>query len=194
MDKLQLTGRYLGRVFNTRSGCVCAMQLHCFETKLSSLMLKNRPKQLLGSLLLDIALPDSLHGEKKVPKGRLTALQLAYWLIALMAYCHTVSLPECPITVLVCGRTNSLLYWLNAILAHCHIGSFPYWLIGLLVHCHTGSSWLPHWLISIASLAHQLTGLQAYRLSGFQAYLSGINKRGINSWRQTQQVIKPKTF
>jgi len=24
MDKLQLTGRNLGRVFNSRSGCVCA--------------------------------------------------------------------------------------------------------------------------------------------------------------------------
>ncbi len=87
MDKLQLTGRYLGRVFNTRSGCVCAMQLNCFETKLSSLMLKTQPKQILGSS------PDSLHGEKKVPKGRLTALQLAYWLIVLMGHCHTVSLP-----------------------------------------------------------------------------------------------------
>jgi len=61
MDKLQLTGRYLGRVFNTRSGCVCAMQLNCFETKLSSLMLKTRPKQLLGSLPLDIALPDMIN-------------------------------------------------------------------------------------------------------------------------------------
>jgi hypothetical protein len=33
------------------------MQLSCFETKLPNLMLKTRPKQLLGSLLLDIALP-----------------------------------------------------------------------------------------------------------------------------------------
>jgi hypothetical protein len=37
--------------------CVCAMQLSCFETKLPNLMLKTRPKQLLGSLPLDIALP-----------------------------------------------------------------------------------------------------------------------------------------
>ncbi len=50
MDKLQLTGRNLGRVFNLRSGCVCAMQLSCFETKLPNLMLKTRPKQLLSSL------------------------------------------------------------------------------------------------------------------------------------------------
>jgi hypothetical protein len=34
MDKLQLTGRDLDRVFNSRSGCVFAMQLSCFETKL----------------------------------------------------------------------------------------------------------------------------------------------------------------
>jgi hypothetical protein len=33
------------------------MQLSCFETKLTNLMLKTRPKQLLGSLPLDIALP-----------------------------------------------------------------------------------------------------------------------------------------
>jgi hypothetical protein len=37
--------------------CVRAMQLSCFETKLPNLMLKTRPKQLLGSLPLDIALP-----------------------------------------------------------------------------------------------------------------------------------------
>jgi hypothetical protein len=57
MDKLQLTGRNLGQVFNSRSGCVYAIQLHCFETKLPNLMLKPRPKQLLGYLPLDIALP-----------------------------------------------------------------------------------------------------------------------------------------
>jgi hypothetical protein len=33
------------------------MQLSCFETKLPNLMLKTRPKQLLGSLPLDTALP-----------------------------------------------------------------------------------------------------------------------------------------
>jgi len=57
MDKLQLTGRNLGRVFNSRSGCACSMQLSCFETKLPNLMLKTWPKPLLGSLLLDIVLP-----------------------------------------------------------------------------------------------------------------------------------------
>jgi hypothetical protein len=57
MDKLQLTGRNLGRVFNSRSGCLCAMQLCCFGTKLPNLMLKTWPKQLLGYLPLDIALP-----------------------------------------------------------------------------------------------------------------------------------------
>jgi hypothetical protein len=59
MDKLQLTGQNLGRVFNSRSGCVCAMHLSCFETKLPNLMLKTRPKQLLGYLPLDIVLPDA---------------------------------------------------------------------------------------------------------------------------------------
>jgi hypothetical protein len=35
------------------------MQLSCFETKLPNFMLKTRPKQLLGSLQLDIALPSA---------------------------------------------------------------------------------------------------------------------------------------
>ncbi len=37
--------------------CVCTMQLSCFETKLPNLLLKIRPKQLLGYLPLDIPLP-----------------------------------------------------------------------------------------------------------------------------------------
>jgi hypothetical protein len=37
------------------------MQLSCFETKLPNLMLKTLPKQLLGSLPLDIALPAETH-------------------------------------------------------------------------------------------------------------------------------------
>jgi hypothetical protein len=57
MEKLQLTGQNLGRVFNSRSGCLSAMQLPCFETKRSALKLKTQPKQLLGYLPLDIALP-----------------------------------------------------------------------------------------------------------------------------------------
>jgi len=57
MDKLQLTGQNLVQVFNSRSACMRAMQLLYFETKLPNLMLKTRPKQLLGSLPLDITLP-----------------------------------------------------------------------------------------------------------------------------------------
>jgi hypothetical protein len=49
MDKLQLTGQNLGRVFNSRSGRVHALQLHFSETKQPNLKLKTRPKQLLGS-------------------------------------------------------------------------------------------------------------------------------------------------
>jgi hypothetical protein len=37
------------------------MQLSCFETKLPNLMLKTQLKQLIGSLLLDITLPDEIH-------------------------------------------------------------------------------------------------------------------------------------
>jgi hypothetical protein len=57
IDILKLTGRNQGRVFKFRRGCLHAMQLYYFETKLPNLKLKNRPKQLLGSLPVDISLP-----------------------------------------------------------------------------------------------------------------------------------------
>jgi hypothetical protein len=57
MDKLHLTGQNLGRVFNFRNGRVLAVHLLCCGVKLPNLKLKTWPKQLLGSLLLDIALP-----------------------------------------------------------------------------------------------------------------------------------------
>jgi hypothetical protein len=37
MDKLQLTGQNLCRMINYRSDCVYAMQLPCFEMKLTNL-------------------------------------------------------------------------------------------------------------------------------------------------------------
>jgi hypothetical protein len=50
MDKLKgLTGRNLDRVFKFRRGCLHALQLYYFETKLPNLKLKTQPKQLLGS-------------------------------------------------------------------------------------------------------------------------------------------------
>jgi hypothetical protein len=54
-DKLQSTGQSLGRVFNSRRGCVLAIQLRYFEIKLTNLKLKTQPKQLLGSLPLNIS-------------------------------------------------------------------------------------------------------------------------------------------
>jgi hypothetical protein len=42
--KLPLTGRNLGRVFNSTSGCMCAMNLCCYAAKRSSLKLKTRSK------------------------------------------------------------------------------------------------------------------------------------------------------
>jgi hypothetical protein len=54
MEKLQLN---LVRVFNSRSGRVHALQLHFSQTEQPNLKLKTRPKQLLGSLPLVIALP-----------------------------------------------------------------------------------------------------------------------------------------
>jgi hypothetical protein len=60
MDKLHLTRQNLGRVFSCRSGLVHAMHLLCYGVKLPNLKLKTRPKQLLGSLPLDIVLSDLL--------------------------------------------------------------------------------------------------------------------------------------
>jgi len=54
MDKLQLTGRNLGRVLNVRSGQLHAVHLRCYPVKLPHLVLKTQPKQLLGSLVLDL--------------------------------------------------------------------------------------------------------------------------------------------
>jgi hypothetical protein len=60
MDKLQLTGRNLGRVFNFRNGDVHAVHFSCYSVKLPNLKLKTQPKQLLGSLPLQIALTAAL--------------------------------------------------------------------------------------------------------------------------------------
>jgi hypothetical protein len=57
MDKLKLTGLNLGRVFISRSGRMQALQLLYIIAVRSNLELKTRPKQHLGSLLLEIALP-----------------------------------------------------------------------------------------------------------------------------------------
>jgi hypothetical protein len=64
-EQTSLTGRNLGRVFSSRSGCACVMQLSCFETKLPNLMLKTRPKQPLGYLPLAMALPEKKYQKYK---------------------------------------------------------------------------------------------------------------------------------
>jgi hypothetical protein len=57
MDKLWLTGRALGWVFNFRSGCMHhTLHLQPGVAKQPNFELKTRPKQLLGSLPLVIAL------------------------------------------------------------------------------------------------------------------------------------------
>ncbi len=62
MDKLQLTGQNLGRVFNFRYGHLQAEHFWCYQVKLPNLNLKTRPKQLLGFLPLVIAHP-AIHHE-----------------------------------------------------------------------------------------------------------------------------------
>jgi hypothetical protein len=57
MDKLQVTGQNLGRVFSSRSDCMSAMNFFCYEAKQLNLKLKTWPKKLLGFLLLAFALP-----------------------------------------------------------------------------------------------------------------------------------------
>jgi len=57
MDKLKLTGRALGRVFNFRSGCMQTKHLLPTVAIQPNLELKTRPKHLLGSHPLVIALP-----------------------------------------------------------------------------------------------------------------------------------------
>jgi len=56
MDKIQLTGQNLGLVFNFRND-----RVHCYSVKLHHFKLKTQPKQLLGSLPLDITIPITIH-------------------------------------------------------------------------------------------------------------------------------------
>jgi len=60
MDKLNLTGRNLGRVFNSRLGHACICHAIACITRRPNLKLKTRPKQFLGSLPLAFALPGQL--------------------------------------------------------------------------------------------------------------------------------------
>jgi hypothetical protein len=57
MDKLQLTRQNLARAYNFRYGRVRSVYLLCLGVKLPNLKLKTQPKQVLGSLPFDIALP-----------------------------------------------------------------------------------------------------------------------------------------
>jgi len=62
MDKLQLRGQNLGRVFNISNGRVDAMHFLCYRVKLPNLKLKTEPKQLLHYPSLDITLPHQTEG------------------------------------------------------------------------------------------------------------------------------------
>ncbi len=65
MDVLQLTGPNLGRVFNSRSGCMCSMMpFYYYEAKRPHLKLKTWHKQLLGSLQLALAVPVLIHRDQ----------------------------------------------------------------------------------------------------------------------------------
>ncbi len=70
IDKLKLTGRTLGRVFNSRRVCMHAMHLLSSVAIWPNLELKTRPKQLLGSLTLDIVLPGT-----RISTLRLTSIK-----------------------------------------------------------------------------------------------------------------------
>jgi hypothetical protein len=64
MDKLQLTGQNMGRVFNFRCGHLHATYSWCYQLKLPNLKLKTQPKQFFGSLPFDIVLPVSYLNQK----------------------------------------------------------------------------------------------------------------------------------
>ncbi len=57
VDKLQITGQNLGRVYYFKYGRVHAVHFIRLGVKLPNLKLKTWPKQVLGSLPLDITLP-----------------------------------------------------------------------------------------------------------------------------------------
>jgi hypothetical protein len=61
MDKLELTGQALGRVYNFRSGCMCTLHLLPGVAIQPNLELKTQPKPVLGSLPLAFALPGLYH-------------------------------------------------------------------------------------------------------------------------------------
>jgi hypothetical protein len=61
MDKVQLTGRNLGQVFNFRFVHLHAEHSWCYQVKLPNFKLKTQPKQLQGPLLLVIAFPMLSH-------------------------------------------------------------------------------------------------------------------------------------
>jgi hypothetical protein len=58
LDRLEQAGQNLGRVFNSRSGCIRSMKFFCCVIKLTNLKLKTRSKQHLRSLPLDITIPN----------------------------------------------------------------------------------------------------------------------------------------
>ncbi len=66
INKLQFTGQSLGRVFNSKIGCMCAMHLCCYEAAQPTLRLKTRHLQHLGSLPSDIALLGTCLGYLRV--------------------------------------------------------------------------------------------------------------------------------
>ncbi len=60
IDKFQLTGQNLARVFNSRLGRACKCRTIAYITKQPNLKLKTQLKQLLGSLPLAFTLLNSV--------------------------------------------------------------------------------------------------------------------------------------
>ncbi len=58
MDKLYQTGPRLGRVFNSRSGVLRPLHLLFSKAIQPNLKLETWPKELQGSLQLDILIPE----------------------------------------------------------------------------------------------------------------------------------------
>jgi hypothetical protein len=78
MHKLKLKGLNLGRVFHSRLSCACIGHAVVHITKQPNLNLKTEPKQLLGSLLLTLALPGTIFQISYALQSILGATKVSY--------------------------------------------------------------------------------------------------------------------
>ncbi len=84
IDKLQLTGVNLGRVFNYRCGRASTKMNTNTSSKQQNLYLKTRPKQVLGSLPLAFTLPAL--GKAKARANKIFIVQASLAILKIFLY------------------------------------------------------------------------------------------------------------